>query len=190
MPKKIGKIWTPINTANPDEVKKHPIKAKLQTLRNDWLIWRNEKISLKSARIETRQRDHGPTGNRVADCLELLSMDLSQGSTRAEAYNAIKSLFQYSANWNDALTKVLPTKADQLQQLRKNVQILFKEYSIIEERAFLEAVYKKSDARLAGPKGYYHRELKETTAAQIPSPIAAAASPVAVPPMFRHLYPR
>jgi hypothetical protein len=180
MPKKIGKIWTPINTTDPDQVTKNPRTAKFQKLRNQVLIW---SVNLKSARIEIRKGQHGPTADRVATCLELLGKDLGNSYNKLNALQAIGKLIEYSANWNDSLTLVLPTKPEELQQLRKNVQLLFNPNMVKEERPFLEAVYKKCDARLAGPKGYYHVELAAPLPAQTPAPTApVAASPVAASP--------
>jgi hypothetical protein len=182
MPKKIGKIWTPIDTSNQQEVEKHPRTATFQRLRNKMLTW---SVNLKSARIEIpiRKGQHGPTADRVNACLQSLGKDLGNASNRIDALNAIGNLVRCSDNWNDSLTLALPTKAKELQQLRMNVQLLFTKYTIIEERAFLEAVYKKSDARLAGPKGYYHVDLVAPLPAQTPAPtVAAAPLPVAAAP--------
>jgi hypothetical protein len=160
MPKIRNKIW--IDTTKSDQVEKHPKTAFLQKWRNKLLIWKNENINLKSARIGPPPTGrYGPTGDRVHKCLELLSKDLSEDENNnfIAAFSAIESLVK-DTNWKDSLTKVLPREPDPLQQLRKNVKFLFTKFNVVgEQRNFLAAVYEKSDARLAGPKGYYHVDL-------------------------------
>jgi hypothetical protein len=183
MPRIRDRIW--INTAKDEEVQKHRFLAGLQSIRNNFLKWKIKNIKLDSARIEPRNgREYGPRGDRVYDCLELLSKDLSDPTNRAEANNAIKSLVGNSEDWNDPLTIVLPLKADKLQQLRMNVKVLFTEYSFdTKATAFLQAVYNKSDAVLAGPKGYYHKKFDAPAPRELP--LATNAPPQAnadVPP--------
>jgi hypothetical protein len=195
MPRIRDRIW--INTAKDEEVQKHRFLAGLQSIRNNFLKWKIKNIKLDSARIEPRNgREYGPRGDRVYDCLELLSKDLSDPTNRAEANNAIKSLVGNSEDWNDPLTIVLPLKADKLQQLRMNVKVLFTEYSFdTKATAFLQAVYNKSDAVLAGPKGYYHKKFDAPAPRELPpakstppqanadaGPVSAHVPPPADPP--------
>jgi hypothetical protein len=162
---RIGKGW--INTAREQEVRKHPILAGLQRFRNNFLKWKI--INLNSARIGPPKTDYGPTGDLVHKCLRLLSEDLGEPKNRATAYNAIKSLVTYSDNWNDSLSTVLPVRANKLQQLRNNVKFLFTEYTFdTKETAFLQAVYNKSDAVLAYPKGRYHEKFDAPAPREVP----------------------
>jgi hypothetical protein len=89
MPRIRDKIW--IDTTKSDQVEKHPKIAFLQKLRNKLLIWKNENINLKSARIgPPPKRQYGPTGDRVHECLELLSDDVAtqqKGRKRSKSSN-------------------------------------------------------------------------------------------------------
>jgi hypothetical protein len=161
MPKKIGKIWTPIDTANPDEVKKHPLKARVQEFRNGWLKFRNESLTTKSARIKLQK----PETNSVRRCLARLSQDLSRGSKKQAALGEISKLTSSIGRWDSAVEELDFGKrytANQLQQLRKNSKLLLKGDDLSDnQRKFLTAVFQRVDSDLVMKKGYDHSKLPD-----------------------------
>jgi hypothetical protein len=69
MPKKIGKIWTPIDTSNQQEVEKHPLKARVQEFRDGWLKLRNDFLTTKSARILLPKVETNSKAEQLRRCL-------------------------------------------------------------------------------------------------------------------------
>ena len=182
----VGKLtfWTTINTKDPNEVAKHPIKAKVQTFRDNWLVYRNEHITLASAKVAPpKPKGVAPSATDMKGCLSALSerfnpKDPSKSS--AAQKNAVEkfALFvnQHTQVNLDGVIRnnVSALSANQLQQLRKNSAALLEGTEIqgflagksVETKNkiidFLRAVHDGCDDRLAYKKGYSHHELSPT----------------------------
>ena len=84
----VGKLtfWTTINTCKPKQVKAHPVKAWLQDRRNNWLVYRNEHITLASAKVAPPKPY---SRNPIRKCYERVSVGVerkvrSQGSVQEQ----------------------------------------------------------------------------------------------------------
>jgi hypothetical protein len=165
------KLWTPINTKNPEEVEKHPLIARVQKFRNGWLIRRNEILTQKSARISMPKFKTLNTDERVLSCLAQLSEDLSKKRNKVPALGEIR-ITTKQEDWRECLTNLNFRKytANQLQQLRKNSEFLLNEELLPNQRSFLTEVLKRVDSDLVTKKGYSHSKISPDKLLEISPP--------------------
>lgn len=175
----VGKLtfWTTINTCKPEQVKAHPVKAWLQDRRNAWLVYRNEHITLASAKVAPpKPYTLTPSGNAMKGCLSALSerFDHKDPSKSKAAVEKLALFVNQHTQVNldkEMRAPVSALSANQLQQLRKNSAALLEGTEIqgfLAEKSvetknkiidFLRAVHDRCDDRLAYKKGYSHHEL-------------------------------
>ena len=78
-------FWTTINTCKPEQVKAHPVKAWLQDRRDAWLVYRNRRVALASAKVAPETLHPNP----IRKCHERVSVGVerkvgSQGSVQEQ----------------------------------------------------------------------------------------------------------
>ena len=183
MPKKVGKIWTPIDTSNQQEVEKHPLKARVQSFRNGWLKFRNEISATRWTRIAMPKITTTFTKyEEVRGCLGPLSENLSKTKNKNAALGEIQ-LTSSKGNWKQCLTDLNFRKlytANQLQQLRKNCELLLNESLSPNQRAFLTEVFKRVDSDLVNIKGYDHSKVSPDRLLELSSPPGSDPPPLLV----------
>ncbi len=165
MPKKVGKIWTPIDTSNQQEVEKHPLKARVQEFRDEWLKLRNDFLTTKSARILLPKVETNSKAEQLRRCLSRLSEDFSKGRNRQTALTEISKFMTSAGRWDSTVEDLDPAAtyiANQLQQLRKNSKLLLKDGDLSDnQRRFLTAIFERVDSDLVMKKGYAHSKLPD-----------------------------
>jgi hypothetical protein len=87
---KIPKMWKPIDTKNELAVKEEPLKARVQSFRNGWLILKNKISATKWTRIEVPKITTFTKYEQVQGCLGLLSENLSKTKNKDAALGEIQ----------------------------------------------------------------------------------------------------
>ena len=186
------KIWTPINMADPKLVANHRVKAWLQERRDNWLVYRNNYITLGSAKIAAPKTNKAVThpSDDIRMSLSALSQrfdhkDPSQNkAAQTGALTAIgeyfkKNPFEFESGINHLVDNL---SANQLQQLRKNSAALLEGTELKsllhgkdEEETekiigFLTEVHNRCDSTLMLKKGFNHHELSPAPHELSPAP--------------------